>query len=69
MTIAIDPQPSNHRVKSHRDIRSPQQTRLQYVESHNDDITEVSPETPVQRNRPIHQGLNEKHTQKTQKLI
>lgn len=27
----------------HRDIRSPQAPRLQYVESHNDDVTEVSP--------------------------
>lgn len=27
---------------THRDIRSPQAPRLQYVESHNDDVTEVS---------------------------
>lgn len=37
---------------SNRDIRSPQAPRLQYVESHNDDITEVSLCLPTTRPSP-----------------
>ncbi|CAI7655313.1 unnamed protein product [Penicillium bialowiezense] len=37
---------SSQAVVAFWDIRSPQTFKLQYVESHNDDITEVSPSTP-----------------------